>query len=65
MFRILLVLTFLVLGQATASKSFSWGPYTVVVEDFVDEDGLEIQRLLLRKDGEETVLAEGLARANS
>jgi len=58
MFRILLVLTFLVLGQATASESFSWGPYTVTVEDFVDEDGLEMQRLLLQKDGEETVLAE-------
>ena len=59
MFRILLVLTFLVLGQATASESFSWGPYTVTVEDFVDEDGLEMQRLLLLKSGDkETVMAE-------
>ena len=58
MFRILPVLLLIVLGQATASESFSWGPYTVTVENFVDEDGLEMQRLLLQKDGEETVLAE-------
>ncbi len=58
MYRIMPVLLLFALGQVAAAKSFSWGPYTVVVEDFVDESGLEMQRLLLQKDGEETVLAE-------
>jgi len=59
MFRTLMVLLLLAAGgQAAALGSFSWGPYTVTVEDFVDEGGLEMQRLLLQKGGEEVVLAE-------
>ena len=49
----------MVLAQAAlASEPFAWGPYTAVVERYRDEGGLEMQRLLLQKDGEEVVLAE-------
>ncbi|HHO58127.1 MAG TPA: hypothetical protein ENJ85_03040 [Oceanithermus profundus] len=59
MLRILWALLAVVLAQAAlASNSFSWGPYTVTVEHYRDEGGLETQRLLLVKGGEETVLAE-------
>ena len=57
--RVLRALLLLVLAQAAlASGPFAWGPYTAVVERYRDEGGLEMQRLLLQKDGEEMVLAE-------
>ncbi len=60
------LLTFVVLLASACGwageqpKTTAWGPYAMRLEDYHSEDGLGGQRLLLIKDGEETVLADGV-----
>ncbi|WP_457636844.1 hypothetical protein, partial [Oceanithermus sp.] len=55
-----LFLTVLLAGLAAGQQTFpfTWGAYRIELEQNVGDAGLESQRLLAVRDGEESVLAE-------